>query len=122
MNQKFEIWCIKKCLSLWNPPHEVIDWLNNLDDGEKAQLASWTSGLAARDTTNVTKRLIASSIRWYAKGSILSAQNLIITTMKVLDTTEHELKIEFVSSLPYEDLSNTNSDWIDYLTVGIFSR
>lgn len=139
INVKFFVFCVNKCLHLWNPPKEILIWLDDPENGEKAKLAwesmiatntkvdspmgTWAASTAILATAIITalKQKKTTVIPWSAVGP---AQASLITTYtsKALNITENEIKLDFVSKLTEEELSITDPYWIEYINVEIFSR
>lgn len=136
IDQKFYIWCTRKCLHLWHPPMEVIIWLKDPENIEKAQAASraaWEAS-AEEESTGATWIGGAAGASGAAGGAAWAMTSvppeetgdvvgwIIVWTAKSLDTTVDAVKHEFVSTLTDEELSITDSKWVEYITAEIFTR
>jgi hypothetical protein len=129
-SQEFAIFCARKCLHLWDPPQAVLDWLTDPENKEKARAAEKAAALAALAAE------AAASAAWtayeaaaWATASAASAARAAKAAAAAaewaahaLDTTETELKFEFVSTWTDEQLNTIDPEWIEYATVEIFER
>jgi hypothetical protein len=137
-NQEFAVFCTKKCLHLWDPPQEVLDWLTNPENKEKAEaaeVAAWAAGTAARAAALAAARAAgtaAEAAYWAARAAWAAAARAARAAWvaaeaaywaaQALDTTETELKFEFVSTWTDEQLSTIDPEWIEYTAVEIMNR
>jgi hypothetical protein len=117
-NQEFAIFCARKCLHLWDPPQEVLDWLTDPENKEKARAAEKAAG-AARAARAAAWAASAASAAWAAARA---AARAAYWAAQALDTTETELRLAFVKTWTDEQLSTTDPEWIEYATVEIMNR
>jgi hypothetical protein len=120
-SQEFAVFCTKKCLHLWEPPQAVLDWLDDPENKEKARaarVAYWAAGAAAKAAKAAARA--ASAAEWAADAAEAAAA--AYWAADALDTTETELKFEFVSTWTDEQLSTTDPDWVEYAIVEIMNR
>lgn len=135
INQKFLVWCARRCVHLWNPPRSVLDWLDDPENVEKAAKAvdeTWAiidgEGVAWRN--DIQDQWVAPDrtvwAAYAAAGTVAYAAAVDHATpewaIEALCMTIDELKHEFVLTLTDEDLSTTDSEWIEYVTPEIFTR
>lgn len=133
----------RKCLHLWDAPQDVLAWLNDPTNREKAIAATRSARVEAKavhsdwSTQMLEKTAIARWVKWSAIRAAADAAADAIAdastvrespfrsagrAAKALGTTVAELRHEFVSTLTDEELANTDPDWIDYINAEIFSR
>lgn len=144
INLKFAIWCTQKCLHLWNPPKKILVWMDdpeNYEYSEKARSVALTTktvthegaasaAVAALATEAIYWREISRKASWRTVKLNMLAKVWEMDAIKcaterasiALDVSISELKHQFVSTWTDEELKTDNPDWIEYVTVEIFSR
>jgi hypothetical protein len=109
-----------------------LDWLDTPENEEVAWAAekvARAAGAAARAAARTART--AARAAWAARAvdaalaaywAATEAAEAAYWAAQALDTTETELKFEFVSTLTDEQLSTIDPEWIEYATVEIFER
>lgn len=132
------VFCAQKCLHLWQAPKKVITWLNDPTDIELALevVTELKTSRPAQNPTTWKSSVYAAHAAEYAAYYMDIAANAENTALalgwvayeasysaaEALKTSIDKLKQEFLSTLNYEDLSTTDSEWLKYATVEIFNR
>jgi hypothetical protein len=124
-NQEFAIFCARKCLHLWDPPQEVLDWLTDPENKEKARAAeeaAWAARAAARAAYWAAAWAAAGAVDAARAAWAARAAEAAYWAAQALDTTETELKFEYVSTWTDEQLNTIDPEWIEYAIVEIMNR
>lgn len=135
INEKFAIWCARKCLYLWNPPQAVFAWLDDPENINKADVVSdavfvvnatvlnesWSAAWAAVYAANAIARTPAVGVPM-SLAVVANSEWAVDHAAEALDITIDDLKHDFVSTLNDSELTTTNSEWVEYVTAEIFAR
>jgi len=100
---KFAIWCVRKCLHLWDAPEEVTSWLTD----PKPELAAEAAE--------------AAEAAWAARAAAQAAK-AAEHAAQALDTTVGQLRLDYVATWTDEQLAQASGDWIEAATAEIFER
>lgn len=126
LNQRFAVFCAKKCLHLWKAPTVVIEWLNNpqAETAYKAANATvYSAYKAANRAEEVSYAAGRSAAYTVARGTAADiAHSAAKHASRALDTTEGNLRQQFVATWSEEDLKTEDPDWIEYATAELFER
>lgn len=125
-NQKFALWCARKCLLLWKPPQEVIDWLDAesiWDDNERSSnkytAKAYSSIINQKRTSNA---LVATMEAIWTMRDSAWANGTAYWTAVAFDVSEQEIRLEYISTWTDKELTTVDPDWIAYATVEIMKR
>lgn len=122
-NLKFAVWCVEKCLPLWDPPEEIFAWLNDPENKEEAMAVIAEIQLPSYIAAEPIKSM-ATWATWVAVEAAYYQWEFVPSsyTARALRTTSNELKHEFVSTWTDEELKTNDPEWIEYATAEIFKR